>query len=176
MTDSRPVVLFFSGDLIFASRVRGAAEMAGCEFKLAGRWPEPTPPHVRAAVLDLATKSKSIDAIVEAWRTHAPDSPLIAYGPHVQVEALRAARAAGVPTVLTRGQFDAALATLFEEVNVAEVAKTFGVDRLEETESRRLPLRPDDVEPAVPAHQHRVQPEARQAKANGTDQPGAEGL
>ena len=113
MTDPRPTVLFFSGDLIFASRVRGAAEAAGCDFKLAGRWPDAPPTEIRAAILDLATKSKSIDVIVESWKTHAPDVPLIAYGPHVQIDSLRAARAAGVPTVLTRGQFDAALPTIF---------------------------------------------------------------
>ncbi len=108
-------VLFLSGDLMFASRVRGAAENAGLSFSLIGRLPDAgdQAEAIRFVVLDLATMSKLTDGLVADCAEKCPGASVIAYGPHVQVSKLDAARAAGIENVLTRGQFDHQLPTLF---------------------------------------------------------------
>ena len=101
-------VLFLSGDLIFASRVRAAATANGREFQLSGSLPDECQ-DVAFVIVDLSSRSKAVEGLMEACQRHCPDARVLAYGPHVQVARLKAAREAGIPTVLTRGQFDAAL-------------------------------------------------------------------
>ncbi len=118
MGDSQ-VVLFLSGDLMFASRVRAAAERSGLVFRLAGSLPEQpagdeSPPEsVRFVVLDLATRGSLVAESVQWASQQSPVPQVIAYGPHVQAGRLRAAREAGIQRVMTRSQFDSRLGTLF---------------------------------------------------------------
>ena len=106
-------IVFLSGDLMFASRVQGAAEASGFEFHFGGSLPE-TESQIEFVVVDLATRSGVLDGgLVGACREKCPGAKLIAFGPHVQVAKLEKARAAGIQTVLTRGQFDRSLGTLF---------------------------------------------------------------
>ncbi|MEO1524824.1 MAG: histidine kinase [Planctomycetota bacterium] len=106
-------VVLLSGDLMFASKVKGAAEAAGYEFHFGGAIPE-TDSEVMWVIVDLATQSKVVDGLVEVCSEKCPRARLLAFGPHVQVARLEKARAAGIRTVLTRGQFDRSLATLFQ--------------------------------------------------------------
>ena len=106
-------VVMLSGDLMFASRVRGAAQTAGLAFHFGGSLPEGDLAAVRFVVLDLATRSGLIDSIAEQCRQRCPQAQLIAYGPHVHVDRLREARQAGIPTVMTNGQFHSQLPVLF---------------------------------------------------------------
>ncbi len=106
-------VVFLSGDLMFASRIKAAAQSAGLEFRFAGSLPDDDMDAIRFVVLDLATRS-GLTATIGSWHAeHCPKAKLIAYGPHVQTAKLTAASEAGIPTVLTRGQFDSKLSTLF---------------------------------------------------------------
>lgn len=106
-------VWFFSGDLLFASRVRAAAERAGIPFALLGRWPDSHEVAPRWVIIDLATRAGASAEIRRLAGETFPDAITIAYGPHVQAQRLHQARAAGFHHVLTRGQFDAALPDLF---------------------------------------------------------------
>lgn len=108
-----PAVVFLSGDLMFASRVRGAAEAAGLTFQLAGALPDT--PGIQFVIVDLATRSSVVDALMDACHRVCPNARVIAYGPHVQVARLDKARAAGIPVVITRGQFDRMLSGLFDD-------------------------------------------------------------
>lgn len=105
-------VVFLSGDLMFASRVRAAAEAAELDFQLAMELPDDAA-DVSCVILDLSTRSKLTPVIAEHCAQRCPDAKLIAYGPHVQVPKLNAARESGIPVVLTRGQFDRELTSLF---------------------------------------------------------------
>jgi hypothetical protein len=107
------IVVLLSGDLMFASRVKAAAESAGCKFHFGGSLPEEHAAAIRFVILDLATRSVLTSSIVGQCADRCPDAKLIAYGPHVQVPKLTAAKAAGIPIVLTRGQFDSQLSSLF---------------------------------------------------------------
>lgn len=104
-------VVFLSGDLMFASRVRGAAEAAGYAFQLAGSLPDQ--PGIAYVIVDLSTRSGVVDGLMQQCADVCPDAKVIAYGPHVQVSRLDAAKQAGIPIVVTRGQFDRSLPQLF---------------------------------------------------------------
>lgn len=106
-------VLFLSGDLIFASRVRSAAESAGLQFQLSGQLPAAEDPRVTHVILDLSTRSALLPDVVEKAASSTPQAKLIAYAPHVQTGRIAMAKEAGVQMVLTRGQFDASLQKLF---------------------------------------------------------------
>lgn len=107
------IAVFLSGDLIFASRVRGAAEANDLEFHFGGSLPDGES-NIRFVIVDLATRSGAVDGLMDACAKRCPNAKVIAFGPHVQVARLEKARDAGIPTVLTRGQFDRSLSTLFE--------------------------------------------------------------
>ena len=111
--DAAKVVVFLSGDLIFASRVRSPATEAGLEFRLSGNLPDDSHLHASHIIVDLSTRFKAIDGLMQACETRFPEAEVIAYAPHVQVQRIRDARLQGIPTVLTRGQFNDALATIF---------------------------------------------------------------
>lgn len=106
-------VWFFSGDLIFAGRVRGAAEQAGLVFSLLSKWPESPPSNPKWIIVDLATKFGASAEICQAARSQFPSVPCLAFGPHVQAARLSQARQSGFNPVLTRGQFDQALSQIF---------------------------------------------------------------
>ncbi|MEM9365030.1 MAG: histidine kinase [Planctomycetota bacterium] len=106
-------VLFLSGDLIFASRVRSAAESAGLRFQISGQLPATEDLSILHVILDLSTRSSLLPQIVEDAASKTPRAKLIAYAPHVQTGRIAMAQDAGVPTVMTRGQFDASLQKLF---------------------------------------------------------------
>jgi len=117
--ESQPVatqsVWFFSGDLLFASRVESAAVRSGIAFSLMGKWPETwsTPPGW--IIVDLATRFGASSDIIANTIELFPNAQTIAFGPHVQPARLSKARQAGFGAVLTRGQFDSALPSLFDQ-------------------------------------------------------------
>lgn len=110
-------VLFLSGDLIFAGRVRAAADAAGVQFQLSGRLPEQPDPSIGWIIVDLSSRRSLVPTIAGEVAERFPAAQLLAYAPHVQVELLRAARQAGIETVLTRGQFDQRLPHLFQDLS-----------------------------------------------------------
>lgn len=108
-------VVMLSGDLMFGSRVKASAERSGWTFALGGKLPDDDLSDVRLVILDLSTRSGLIPAIVQQHQQRCPHARLIAYGPHVHVEKLKAAREAGITPVLTNGQFDSMLGSMFDD-------------------------------------------------------------
>ncbi|QDV46615.1 hypothetical protein Enr13x_65240 [Stieleria neptunia] len=106
-----PAVVFLSGDLMFASRVRAAAEAEGLEFQLAASLPDRG--DIGYVIVDLATRSGVVEGLMDRCRQVCPGAKVLAYGPHVQVARLDKAKQAGIPVVVTRGQFDRSLGNLF---------------------------------------------------------------
>jgi len=111
-SSGEPAVVFLSGDLMFASRVRAAAQSEGLHFQLSASLPDCG--DITYVIVDLSTRSGVVDGLMERCRQVCPDAKIMAYGPHVQVARLEKARQAGIPIVLTRGQFDRSLGTLFQ--------------------------------------------------------------
>ncbi|HEX6560020.1 MAG TPA: hypothetical protein VF021_11175 [Longimicrobiales bacterium] len=100
-------VVALTADLIFAARVRAAAQaenvsvilakdVADFLTKISQLQPE-------LAILDL--DRRGLDAADVVQRVKAQQVALLAYASHVRVEAIEQARAAGADRVLARGAF-----------------------------------------------------------------------
>ena len=106
-------ILFFTSDLMFSSRVAGAAARLGMTLRTAGSaaalFAHLAEADTRPLVLlDLNTPSVDPAQLAPTLREAAnPPRAIIAYGPHVHENRLAAAVAAGCDAVLTRGQFNA---------------------------------------------------------------------
>jgi DNA-binding NarL/FixJ family response regulator len=103
-------VLLLSDDLIDASRVGGAARDHGASVKsardLAGLTTLARQESPRLVIVDLANGGLSIAALLEMLHAACPQMPrVVAYGPHVNADLLRAARQAGCDLVLPRSAF-----------------------------------------------------------------------
>lgn len=135
LVPAKPTVWFLSGDLMFGSRIRAAAEAAGLEFRMSSGLPtgtvgseaadEPSDAGNQTSaenrlldpvwmILDLSTRGGMLSNLDADSRNRFPHATWLAYGPHVQVSKLKAAREAGIELVLTRSQFDMRLPTLFK--------------------------------------------------------------
>ena len=106
-----------SRDLIFTSKVKGTAAELGYPMMVAGALSqarsmiEACRPQV--VLVDLTAGELVTPAALGAYQAIAgPDAWFVAFGPHVDVEALAAARAAGCHDVLPRSRFAAELSDL----------------------------------------------------------------
>lgn len=111
---SAPVVAL-SADLLFASRIRGAAEAMGAAVELARgadalleRARTATP---RRILLDLDTRTTDPIALIETLKSDPAtrDIEIVAYVSHVRADMIERARAAGADRVLARSAFTQAL-------------------------------------------------------------------
>ena len=106
-----------STDLMFPSRVRAAAAARDLELNVAmssaalmDRLAETA---CELLVVDLSTAGVDLSQLVaEAKSSKNPPRTILAVGPHVQEEKLRAAADAGCDAVLTNGQFHAQMEEL----------------------------------------------------------------
>jgi len=101
-------VVFLSSDLMFSSRVVGAAQALGVPLQLVAQLaslPAKLTPDCRLVFVDLAVSDLDLPAAIATIRTAAPGAQVLAFGAHVNEGALAAAQAAGCDVVLSRGQF-----------------------------------------------------------------------
>ena len=114
---SEPMGLLLSRDLIFISKIKGtAAELgypmmvAGAESKAKSMIEGYMP---RVVLVDLTAGELVASAALVAYQAIAgPNTWFVAFGSHVDVNALAAARAAGCHDVLPRSRFTAELPEL----------------------------------------------------------------
>ena len=114
---TEPAGLLLSRDLIFTSKVTGTARELGHRVLVAGntalasamiaQW-RPCVVFVDLAAGDLV----SVPALMAFKAQAGPATPFVAFGSHVDTEALAAARAAGCDPVLPRSRFTAELPEL----------------------------------------------------------------
>ena len=100
--------LLLSSDLMFGSRVLGAGKALGVPVALAAgpaALAEKLANGCTLVFVDLSLDGLNLPVAVEAIRAAAPAARIVAYGAHVNEEALALAQAAGCDLVLTRGQF-----------------------------------------------------------------------
>ncbi len=101
-------VVFLSADLMFSSRLAGAATALNVPLVLvpgADQLGTKLTPDCRLVLVDLAVPGLDLPAAVTAVRSLAPQAKVLAFGAHVDEAALAAAAAAGCDSVLTRSQF-----------------------------------------------------------------------
>jgi len=102
------MILYCSTDLIFATRIRSTADAIGVPARpartverLRELMLEET---VNAIIVDLEAGEVALDLIAAAANL-SPPLPSLAFGPHVNLEALQAAHRAGASQVMARGRF-----------------------------------------------------------------------
>jgi CheY-like chemotaxis protein len=108
-TESAHTILAVVDDLMFGSRIRGAAQHAGVNVVFVRATADLL---ARAAgaelvLLDLETRWLDAPAAITALKAAAATAavPVVAFGPHVAADALTAARLAGADRVLARSAF-----------------------------------------------------------------------
>jgi hypothetical protein len=117
--ESPPTVLLLCRDLIFTSKIRGTAAELGYRILpvehatqvnslIAFHQP-------RVVFVDLTAGDLVTPAALSAYRERAGSSTwFVAFGPHVEVQTLAQAEAAGCQVVLPRSKFTAELPELIE--------------------------------------------------------------
>lgn len=113
-------IAFLTKDLLFQSRVAGQAKACGLGL-IADRTPDRIfgrsneSEKLRLWLIDLTLDLEDLSAVAKAIRERCPHAAIIAFGPHVHVDKLERAAAAGFDRVLTRGQFDHQMPQLIAE-------------------------------------------------------------
>jgi hypothetical protein len=111
-------VVLLGRDLIIASRIAAAAERAGVPYIRVGD-PADLPPagETRLLLVDWGDRAANWGDAIAAWCAGAPESerpPVLLFGPHVDLDAHAAARAAGLGPMRARSKLVADLPTLFD--------------------------------------------------------------
>jgi len=112
--------IMLTADLMFSSRVASAAAMLGVPLDVCmsaarlGEQLAQTGDATRLVIVDSTMPRLDWSALVATVRDQAAQASIVAFGPHVDVESLRAAAAAGCDDVLTRGQFQQCYASLLQ--------------------------------------------------------------
>ena len=118
-TDRGPTLaVVLNRDLLFGSRIRSALAGLGLEGRFvttteqfAGALSE-QPGSVAIGIIDM-NGAVSWDVVREALsRAESGLAPTLAFGPHVDVESRRAAKAAGITRIVSNGQFHSDMAGL----------------------------------------------------------------
>jgi hypothetical protein len=105
-------ILVLCRDLMFASKIRGAAAAAGDGVKIQLlRDPAQLEGLDGAALIVDLGQDGALDAGAQ-WKSAHPTVRAIGFVSHVDTATIAAAKAAGFDDVLTRGQFDATVTTL----------------------------------------------------------------
>ena len=108
--------LFLTNDLLFSSQVTGAAQAQSAVLEIcmspARLLERVGVGDVALVLLDLTFPGLDVAGLVKSLRATAPAAHLVAYGPHVQLDVLNAAVAAGCQQVMARGQFHVEYAQL----------------------------------------------------------------
>ena len=111
-----PTGLLLSRDLIFTAKVTGTARALGQQVRTAGgvalasQMIEQWQPKV--VFIDLAAGELVAPPALLAYRQLAPDTPFVAFGSHVDTQALAQAAAAGCDEVMPRSKFTSMLPEL----------------------------------------------------------------
>lgn len=113
------MILLLSSDLMFQSRISGAARAASktcivdrSAAKLVER--ATTPDEVELVLIDLTLETVDLGADIPMLHQSFVNCKVVAYGPHVDVQRLELAKEAGADVVLTRGQMDRDLIAIIQ--------------------------------------------------------------
>jgi hypothetical protein len=121
LTEEGPTLaIVLNRDLLFGSRIRSALARLGLESRFVATAEQfvsalsQEPNSVAIGIIDM-NDAITWDVIGEAGsRADAGLAPTLAFGPHVDIEGRRAAKAAGVTRIVSNGQFHNDMAALIE--------------------------------------------------------------
>ena len=129
-TDREPTLaVVLNRDLLFGSRIRSALAGLGLEGRFASTAEQfvgalrDNPGSVAIGIIDM-NGAVSWDVIRNALlRADGELAPTLAFGPHVDIEGRRAAKAAGVTRIVSNGQFHSDMAGLIDRYRRRRVAE-----------------------------------------------------
>jgi aminoglycoside/choline kinase family phosphotransferase len=101
-------------DLLFFSKIRAAAQSAGVTIKNL-RDPEKLADESGVALLVDLGQDGCLQAAA-SWRQRTGKA-VIGFASHVDVETIKAAKAAGIDRVMTRGQFDRDITAILKGIH-----------------------------------------------------------
>ncbi len=118
------MILYCCADLLWATKIKSTAEALGLAARpvrnldmLAARLADSP---VKALMVDLEAGPVAIE-LVAHLRGHADPAtaalPILAFGPHVNVEGLMGAKAAGASSVMARGALNANLPQILTSIS-----------------------------------------------------------
>ncbi len=115
----RGTIVVLNRDLMFGSRIRSTVRALGFEplfTRDTGAFIERVRQLQPPAVLAILDMNGQVDWTLIGQLTAEPDleTPLLGFGPHVDVDNRRAAKAAGLVRIVSNGQFHADTAVLIE--------------------------------------------------------------
>ncbi|MBW3632370.1 MAG: hypothetical protein KY456_05000 [Chloroflexi bacterium] len=120
-TDRSPTVcIVLNRDLLFGSRIRSALDSLGLRSQFvgnAGEFVDALLEHRESAAIGIIDMNGPVswDVIGETLgRGDVALAPTLAFGPHVDVESRRAAKAAGITRIVSNGQFHGDMVGLIE--------------------------------------------------------------
>jgi len=117
-------------DLMFTSKVTGVGKELRRQVRVYLNAKSATgaaSPDLKVALLDLSNPKNTSTEDIRAWKAALPaDAVLIAYGSHVDVPALQAARDAGCDLVLPRSAFVQRLPQLLTGGAAKDVVEEIG--------------------------------------------------
>lgn len=115
-------VVFLCPNLMFASRVSGAANVLKIPLQvlaspsdLAAKLSDQT----RLVIVDLGQNGLDLPKIVAEVRSKSPTAHIVAFGSHVNETALSAAQEAGCDDVMPNSQFDRTYVEMLKKWSVA---------------------------------------------------------
>jgi hypothetical protein len=106
---------FVGSDLLIGSRIAAAADATGADLVRVDHPRDLPPDGLDLVLVDWTARGDDWGVSLREWCVRAPESRLILYGPHIDLEAHAAARAAGVGPMWARSKLVAALGGLFGE-------------------------------------------------------------
>lgn len=109
-------IAYLTNDLMFSSRVSGAAQSAGVDVRVigsvAGLIELLSDGGIRLVVLDLTVSGLDPTSVLPEIRNIDSEVAVVAYGPHVHEQKLADAASAGCEQVLSKGQFNSSIVSL----------------------------------------------------------------
>lgn len=108
--------VFLGRDLIIGSRIAEAAARAGADLlRCEGIADLPDPAQVDVLLVDWADREPEWGPGLAAWRAAGGDRTprIVVFGPHTDLEAHAAARAAGIGPMMARSKLISILPSLF---------------------------------------------------------------
>jgi CheY-like chemotaxis protein len=132
------MILYFAADLLWATRIKSTGDAAGIPTRpvrslemLESRLADSP---VKGVVVDLDSPERAM-TLIRRMREAGSDAdrsiPVVAWGPHVAVEVLAAAREAGADAVLARGAFSRALIRILRELESGSAVSGQAEDQAE---------------------------------------------
>lgn len=121
------MILYHAADLLWGTRIRSTADSLGIPARpvrtvemLQARLTESPPLPIRGVVVDLDGGDAAMAIIAHLRRPDAAAIEktirIVAWGPHVEVDKLRAAKESGADAVMARGAFARSLPRILREL------------------------------------------------------------